>query len=219
MKTKIIIAFLFLSTLGLNQIFAQTGIYNIADGKSPNGTAITGTVSIGTYENTWNIKRKTSDGFYNGIGINIGQTLFFSIGIEGTVGIAVYQADGTGNLKGSHTTTKAGGKIGNESITGASLTALEGSFKISGNDIEKGTAYEGTVTIAKSGDIYKVTITVNDKSHEGIGILSGDYFAVAWGSNAPYTLMEYVFDENSAKGKSAQSGMIAIGSENLLIKK
>jgi hypothetical protein len=219
MKAKIIIAFLFLSSLGLNQIFAQTGIYTIADGKSPNGNAVTGTVSIGTYENTWNIKRQISDGWYNGIGMNFGQTLFFSMGTEGTFGIAVYQADGTtGNLKGSHTTSKAGGKIGNESIAGASLAALEGSFKISGNDIEKGTAYEGTIGITKSGDIYKVTITVNGKIHEGIGMLSGDYFAVAWGSNAPYTLMEYVFDKNSAKGKSAQSGMIAVGSENLLKK-
>jgi hypothetical protein len=219
MKTKIIIAFLFLSSLGLNQIFAQTGLYTIADGKSPNGSAVTGTVSIGSYENAWNIKRQTSEGWYNGIGINAGQTVFFSMGIEGTFGIAVYQADGTGNLKGSHTTSKANGKVGNENIIGASLAALEGSFKISGNDIEKGTAYEGTIVIAKSGDIYRVTITVNGKSHEGIGMLSGDYFAVAWGSNTPYTLLEYVFDINSAKGKSAQSGMIATGSENLLIKK
>lgn len=84
---------------------------------------------------------------------------------------------------------------------------IGGSYQVTGTNPDGGT-YQGTVTISKSGHMYKFSWTVGN-SYEGLGVLVGDVLTVQWGDQYPviYRVMEggRVLEGTWSNGKATET--------------
>ena len=64
------------------------------------------------------------------------------------------------------------------------IALSEGSYKVEGKNVD-GSAYEGTVEIAKQATGYHLSLQVGSSSYEGNGTFARNLLTVDWGGATP----------------------------------
>lgn len=193
------------------------GIWNISEGKNPDGEEYTGTLEIkatGTVDNLYNVTWKTSAGTYNGLGLYENGRLFVGWAPVGEIyGLILYRISKDGILQGEWTYSGARGKVWQETATPDKKDDLEGEYQTSGRD--SGGEYNGNLTINKSGETYQLTWKTDNDSYSGVGIRTGDWLAVGWGPTENLGVLEYEINGNEAKGRWAIPNISELGTDNI----
>lgn len=125
------------------------------------------------YELSWNTPRRD----YDGIGLVRHGHLFGAWGTDSD-GVMVWRLDGAAWKAQWVHKTHTDEKLGEETIKGPTLA---GKHSVEGKH-PNGNEYKGEVEIEKTGDVYKLTWKVGDRTYHGVGIEAGEgRLAVAYG--------------------------------------
>jgi len=157
------------------------GVYR-ASGTNPSGSEYTGMVTVEQdnvgFHVTWWIGKDT----FEGKGHLAGKMLVIDWGDKTPV---VYSFGEDGALDGEWADGSA-----TETLTPVATSAEdevlppEGEYSVAGRNAE-GKDYDGTVTITKEADDYRLSWEVGDQSYEGDGTLEGNLLTVDWGGSTP----------------------------------
>jgi len=99
----------------------------------------------------------------------------------------------------------------------AAAVTLGGNYTCTGNS-PTGNAYAGTTVITPKGDTYDVRWSIGPGIQDGIGILTGSTFSVAWSSRESPSrgiAVYQVNDKGALTGQWAQAG-IGINNSEIL---
>ena len=171
------------------QMFA--GTYTIA-GKSPDGTAYTGTMTIASYGDGYRLTQKIGDETYRGIGTDVGDNLAGAYISGGKPSVTIYRVT-SGNTMTGFWQDYDNQKEGTEAATVSGATALSGiskvlaattwnysgTYGINGKNPD-GSAYTGTMVVSDYGAGYRVRFTSGGTTWRGIATYIGSYLAIAW---------------------------------------
>lgn len=123
---------------------------------------------------------------------------------SGDYGLAVYQKN-ENMLQGKWINSISGGLQGSETIYNTDLRNLAGSYNISGVNTDGNETYSGTLNIEKKGQIYLCTYFTGESSYQGLGMIHGNLFAVAWSLTPHYILQEYNLYPSGGDARSLSS--------------
>jgi hypothetical protein len=101
-------------------------------------------------------------------------------------------------------------------VLGASLAFAEspvGRYQVVGSNPAGGGRYSGTVTVAQTGDTFRVTWRIGRQTYVGTGIGNAKGFAVAYQSGRQTGIAIYGADGGGWKGVWAYSGGRDVGAE------
>jgi hypothetical protein len=87
-----------------------------------------------------------------------------------------------------------------------------GSYNVEGKN-PSGNSYEGTVTVTKTGDTYKVEWKIGDTIYDGTGIGNKNFIAITYRSGDDTGLALYGEDGGNWKGVYAYAGGTSLGAE------
>jgi hypothetical protein len=103
--------------------------------------------------------------------------------------------------------------------SGAYAADIAGEYAVVGQAPKTGKEYAGTVTITKTGDVYKVSWDIGGKGYVGTGILVDDVLSVAYTDEAKtwFGIVAYQIKSDGAvlEGKWTGAGATAVGGEVL----
>jgi hypothetical protein len=106
--------------------------------------------------------------------------------------------------------------LGHERARGGSLTRKQSTFAVEGTNPNEGSAYTGSLKLARKGDSYDVVWKIGKDTYYGVGIRQGDVFVVGWGvARDNIGVVAYKFDMEHATGRWALPGGATLGIENL----
>lgn len=88
-----------------------------------------------------------------------------------------------------------------------------GTYTIEGTNPGSGAGYKGTVTVAKTGETYRVVWIVGGTRYVGTGIGNRDFIAVSYASGNSTGLALYGADGGNWKGVWTYSGGDKMGAE------
>jgi hypothetical protein len=133
-------------------------------------------------------------------------------------GINMYRILPNGTLQARWSSSGDGGRVLTEMASGGTPGKVEGSYTVRGdaNTAEGGT-YSGSMSVVRYGETYYVGWTVGGKTFHGIGLLQGDWLAVAWSTaNAKgYGVVDYKLDGATAQGRWTMIGQSQLSFENI----
>ena len=133
--------------------------------------------------------------------------------ITAEYGVAVYRIEG-GRLVGRWTTSATASQLGTEILQGPA--GLDGVYQVvTGAEPSTGGKYTGTVTIAPNGKNYQVLWNLSGRSRSGVGLKSGDVFAVGWGPANASGVVVYRKQGSTLDGVWAPFGTPLQGTEVL----
>ena len=98
-------------------------------------------------------------------------------------------------------------------FTGAHAADPVGHFAVKGNNPGGGDAYEGEVTVTKTGDTYKVVWTIEGTKYIGTGIGNDDFLTVSYKSGSETGLALYGHDKTGWSGIWTYAGGKTLGVE------
>jgi hypothetical protein len=173
-----------------------TGVYR-ANGTNPSGSEYTGIVALEEdgdgFKLTWWIGKDV----FKGSGHYAGKMLVINWGDKTPV---VYSFGDDGALDGEWADGSASEtltQVGAASPADEDMDPPEGEYRVKGRNPE-GEDYEGTVTIAKQGDSYKLTWNVDGSEYDGTGSFADNLLTVDWGGTTP--MVYALADDGSLTG-------------------
>ena len=87
--------------------------------------------------------------------------------------------------------------VGAAAAVGADVDPPEGEYRVEGRNPE-GNDYEGTVTITKEGDGYRLSWKVDGSEYDGTGSFADNLLTVDWGGTTP--MVYALADDGSLTG-------------------
>jgi hypothetical protein len=95
----------------------------------------------------------------------------------------------------------------------------DGSYEVAGTS-QDGSTYSGTAKIAKQGDVFLISWTINGETHGGIGIVEGNTLSIGWGTSGRERLgvIAYNIESDRLVGRWAlieSNGDTEVGHETL----
>lgn len=191
----------------------HSGTYSITSAKNPGGGAYTGDVAITqngqVYLLNWTVGSTKVKQV--GVGIEDGTTLAVGLSNAEPYGVVVYHVNG-GQLDGTWALPN-NPKLGAESLKGPA--GLSGNYQIIKGQNPDGSNYRGTVDITPRGKLYDVKWNIPGNSFSGVGLLSGNVFAVGWGTAQNVGVVLYVESAGKLVGQWGQPGGSELGLETL----
>jgi uncharacterized caspase-like protein len=157
------------------------GVYR-AEGTNPSGSQYTGIVALEEGDDDFKLTWWIGDDVFEGSGHYAGKMLVINWGDKAPV---IYSFGSEGELDGEWADGSA-----SETLTPIGIAAIgdvpppEGDYLVEGRNPE-GKHYKGTVTIAKSGDRYRLKWKVAGQEYEGEGTLEDNFLTVEWGDTTP----------------------------------
>lgn len=197
------------------------GNYTIVSARGPGGHTYKGTVAIRKIKTTYTVAwRLPGQPDFNGVGIQVGETLGVSWGRAGRCGLVVYKikggrADNQWSLDGQWTSPDMGGAVGTERLLGP--VGLDGTYSMKGFSPNSRIEYKGSVDIKPNGDTYTVTWNLVNESYKGVGVKQGDILVVGYdiGPATVSRTLLYRVTGGQLKGVSAKPGHKKTGTEHL----
>lgn len=191
----------------------HSGSYTISAARNPGGGEYTGEVAITQngqiYLMNWTLG--SSNAKQVGVGIEDGTTLAVGLSDSEPYGVVVYHVNG-GQLDGTWGLPSMA-KLGAESLKGPA--GLNGNYQIIKGQNPDGSIYKGTVDITPRGKLYDVKWNIPGNSYSGVGLLSGNVFAVGWGTAKNVGVVLYVESGGKLVGQWGQPGGTDLGAETL----
>ncbi len=191
------------------------GTYSIESSSNPGGQGhYAGTVAVTSvaehYVLEWSISNTPP---YKGVALEEGDVLGVGWGMGAGYGVAVYAIDG-GRLTGRWATASTGTRLGTEVLVGPA--GLDGTYRIdSSYSPDTGNAYEGSVSIKRSGATYHVRWHVGTQSYAGVGLREGNVLVVGWGGANGAGVVLYTKSGARLVGHWAAPGSDLLGTETL----
>jgi hypothetical protein len=133
-------------------------------------------------------------------------------GVQPDFGVMLYEIRDNGTLEGVWTHSVATQQLGKEVAKGEP-GGLEGAYKVHGTSIAAGGGeYDGTLAIARRGDVYQASWDAAGSKFSGIGIREGRWLLIGWSmaDGAPHGVVDY-----QLKGKAAVGRWTMVGQESL----
>ena len=93
-----------------------------------------------------------------------------------------------------------------------------GAYKVEGVNPGDASPYSGSVTVAKTGDTYRVTWVIDGTTYNGTGIGNSDFLAVSYRSGNETGLALYGADGGNWLGTWTYAGAKKLGAERWLRK-
>jgi hypothetical protein len=170
---------------------------------------VTITASGAYYTLNWKIGKERS---YTGVGLEIPG--FLAVG-WGHAGYRVFVYEVTGKeIVGRWAAADNQGKVGSEVLEGPQ--GLNGSYRIArGYDPARDASYEGMVSIAPNGAVYRLQRSVRGHVLGGVGIKKGSRLIVGAGPGGGAGVMVYTLQEQGLSGQWAQPTSNLLGTEYL----
>ncbi|EAY26920.1 hypothetical protein [Microscilla marina] len=195
-----------------NQTDPILGTWKITKSFDLNGTSYEGAVKFSKkggeyYQLQWN----TNAGSYQGVAIKKGQNLFVGWG-NSTYGIVAYKINKDGTLAGEWIASQSS-RAGTEKLSGGQPGVIEGKYKVNGSMGEK--AYQGGITVTKTGTVYQLSWQLKPDGQKGVGIVVGDYLVVGWGFGTSFGVVNYAIKGNKMLGRWTIGAADREGIENL----
>jgi len=168
-----------------------TGVYR-ASGTNPSGSEYTGMVAVAQDGDDFNVTWWIGKDTFEGSGHLAGKMLVIDWGDKTPV---VYSFGEDGTLDGEWADGSA-----TETLTPVATSAAddvsspEGEYSVAGRNAG-GKNYDGTVTITKEADDYRLSWEVGDQTYEGDGTLEGNLLIVDWGGSTP---MVYALEDDGS---------------------
>ena len=191
----------------------HTGTYAISAARNPGGGEYSGDVSITqngqVYLLNWTVGSSAAKQV--GVAIEDGTTLAVGLSDSEPYGVVVYHVNG-GQLDGTWG-LPASAKLGAESLSGP--PGLNGNYEIIKGQNPDGSIYKGNVDITPRGKLYDVKWNIPGNSYSGVGLLSGNVFAVGWGTAKNAGVVLYVESGGKLVGQWGQPGGTDLGAETL----
>ena len=162
------------------------------------------------YSLSWKIGKERT---YRGVGIEFPGFLGAGWGLEGYQ-VFVYEISGS-ELRGRWAGADNKGKLGSERLQGGST--LNGNFEIvEGYDPVLGEHYDGSISLAPNGAIYRVQRTTSHhKPLGGVGIKKGNRLIVGFGPGGGAGVTVYTLKPKGLSGQWAQPTSNLLGTEFL----
>jgi hypothetical protein len=88
-----------------------------------------------------------------------------------------------------------------------------GQYEVRGTNPSGGSAYEGTVSVERTGDAYRVIWQIGTQFFIGTGVLDGSSLAIWFQSGSFTGVALYAADGDNWKGKWVTAGGTELGSE------
>jgi hypothetical protein len=149
---------------------------------------------------------------YRGVGIELPEFLAVGWGVEDHH-VFVYEISGS-RLIGRWASAKSNGKLGEEVLEGPA--GLNGNHQIVEGIDPSGAAYDGTVSIAANGAVYRLQRrTSAGNAQGGVGIKKGNRLIVGAGPGGGAGVMVYTIQETGLSGQWAQPASNMLGTEYL----
>jgi hypothetical protein len=98
-------------------------------------------------------------------------------------------------------------------VSTAAFAGPEGTYNVAGTNPGGGGEYKGTVTVAKTGEVFKVTWKIGDDTFVGTGIGDDQFLSVGYKSNGNFGVALYVLDGATWRGVWAYAGAKETGKE------
>lgn len=191
------------------------GDYTIESASNPGGGTYSGEVSIKHTGEVYRLDWRMPGGAPQfGVGIESGPALGVGIASEEGFGVVLYLVKG-GELNGTWGAPN-NAKLGSELLSGPA--GLNGTYKIVRGLNPDGSQYHGTVDINPRGKLYDVVWNIPGNSYKGIGVLSGNAFAVGWGNAKNVGVVLYTQSAGKLKGQWGQPTGVDLGRETLVKK-
>jgi len=163
------------------------------------------------YSLDWHIGKDRS---YRGVGIEVGNFLGVGWGVGSSHAVFVYELAG-GKLAGRWASSLTNGKLGSETLEGSA--SLNGTYRIvDGYDPARDQSYDGTVSIAPNGVIYRLQRAPSSGEPMGaVGIKKGNLLVVGAGPRGGAGVMVYTLRGEALSGQWAQPTSNLLGTEYL----
>lgn len=198
-----------------NNIDTQTdpilGNWKITKSFDLNGTSYQGAINFSKKGAGYHLQWNTNAGSYQGIALKNGNNLFVGWG-NSTYGVAAYKINKDGTLSGKWMASE-GNASGTENLSGGKPNVIEGAYQVNGAMGEK--AYQGTLSIKKTGTTYQIDWQLKPAGQKGVGIIVGDYLVVGWGFGTSFGVVNYTKKGNKMLGRWSIGAADREGIENL----
>jgi hypothetical protein len=89
-----------------------------------------------------------------------------------------------------------------------------GTYSVSGSNPDGGASYEGTVTITKTGDTFKIVWKIGDTSTTGTAVGNDEILSIGYASGAKPGVGLYVKQDGKWKGVWSYLGQTSVGQES-----
>ncbi|MCB9588051.1 MAG: hypothetical protein H6718_21775 [Polyangiaceae bacterium] len=191
----------------------HSGSYTISAARNPGGGEYTGEVAITQNGQIYLLNWTLGSSAVKQVGVAIedGTTLAVGLSDAEPYGVVVYHVNG-GQLDGTWGLPSMS-KLGAESLKGP--PGLNGNYQIIKGQNPDGSIYKGTVDITPRGKLYDVRWNIPGNSYSGVGLLSGNVFAVGWGTAKNVGVVLYVESGGKLVGQWGQPGGTDLGAETL----
>ena len=187
------------------------GSWKITKSFDLNGTSYEGAIKFSKRGAGYHLQWNTNAGSYQGIALKNGNNLFVGWG-NGIYGVAAYKINKDGTLSGKWMESKEG-TAGTENLSGGKANVIEGTYKVNGSMSEK--AYQGGLTIKKTGSVYQIDWQLKPSGPKGVGIIVGGYLVVGWGYGTSFGVVNYAIKGNKMLGRWTIGAADREGIENL----
>lgn len=187
------------------------GNYRIESAQNPGGGSYSGDVAIKQQGEVYRLDWKLASGAQFGVGIESGPALGVGLAEAEPFGVVMYLVNG-GELNGTWALPSSP-KLGSEQLSGPA--GLNGTYKIVKGLNPDGSEYTGTVAISPRGKLYDVSWTVPGNDYKGTGVLSGNTFAVGWGTGKNVGVVLYTDAAGKLSGQWGQPAGTELGLETL----
>lgn len=187
------------------------GNYTIESARNPGGGTYSGDVAIKQQGEVYRLDWKLAAGTQFGVGIESGTALGVGLAEAEPFGVVMYLVNG-GELNGTWALPSSP-KLGSEQLSGPA--GLNGTYKIVKGLNPDGSQYTGTVAISPRGKLYDVAWTVPGNDYKGTGVLSGNTFAVGWGTGKNVGVVLYTDAAGKLSGQWGQPAGTELGLETL----
>lgn len=187
------------------------GTWKITKSFDLNGTSYEGAIKFSKNGKGYRLKWYTNAGSYEGVALKQGKNIFVGWG-NSTYGVVAYKINKDGTLAGDWMASQ--GKVaGTETLSGGKPGVIEGKYKVNGAMGEK--AYQGGITIKKTGTVYQLSWQLKPDGQKGVGIIVGDYLVVGWGFGTSFGVVNYTVNGNKMLGRWTIGAADREGIENL----